>query len=372
MSNRFSLIILITAFIISFVLLQIFFGNAKATNFEELALGHETSSFFYRYKDHPINISELDSLDKYVEGWKSRGSRNIILWLGNSQLHGINQYKGGDNTSTGYFYKHLMNADYDLLSFSIPNANLQEHYLLFEYLKNILPVKKLIIGVCFDDLRENNIRDNLIPIIKKNRIRNLLILTATGKSIVNVDLTNPGNDDLAALNETIQKYSERSLNNWLNDNWYLWNIRPEIRGQLFNDLYMLRNTVLNINPTSKRKMIKSNYNNNIEALKDIYLSAKESNIEVFTYILPIRQDVKIPYDLNEYKSFKIYLASLNVAQKDHLFNFENIIPSKYWGSKDATMFGKKDELDFMHFQAAAHKILSDSLWNNINGYLKNN
>ena len=37
-----------------------------------------------------------------------------------------------------------------IITFSQPNANLQEHYVLFEYLRHRLPVRTLILPLVFD------------------------------------------------------------------------------------------------------------------------------------------------------------------------------------------------------------------------------
>lgn len=369
MNKKTSFTILITALIISFLFLQLFFGKTEKTKFEDFALGVETSTFLYSYNSYPIHVTVLDSLDKFIAGWKSRGKKEIILWLGNSQLHGINQFKPGDNTSPGYFYKYLEDNDYDLLAFSLPNANLQEHYLLFEYIRSILPVKELILGVCFDDLRESGIRQALLGITKDDSIAEILGNTKTGSNIIqNISLEISDNNDIAALDETVQEYTESNLNNWLNQNVELWNSRPEIRGQIFTQLFLLRNNVFNITPTSKRKIIKNRYNDNTLALEEIYSEGKKSGLKIITYILPIRNDVEPPYDLEEYRNFKTYLDSLNNSTNNILFNFENIVPAEFWGTKDATTFGGEKEIDFMHFQAAGHKILADSLWQRIATY----
>lgn len=369
MNKKISLTILIISLIISILFIQLFFGKSEKTKFEELALGAETSSYFYSINNYPIHITAMDSLDNFIAGWKLRGNKDIILWLGNSQLHGINQLKPGDNTSPGYFYKSLKNTNSDLLAFSLPNANLQEHYLLLEYLKSIIPIKQLIIGVCFDDLRESGIRHDLVRITKEDFIVKLLNNSQVGLNILqNNSQQISEKDDLAALNETVQEYTESRLNNWLNQNSDLWNSRPEIRGQIFNQLYLLRNNVFNIKPTSVRKMIKSRYNDNTQALNEIYSTGKKSGMKIFSYILPIRNDVEIPYNMTEYNNFKLLLDSLNNSSNNILFNFESIVPAEFWGTKDATRFGGEKELDFMHFQAAGHKILADSLWNRISKY----
>ena len=44
-------------------------------------------------------------------------------------------------------------------------------------------------------------------------------------------------------------------------------------------------------------------------------------------------------------------------------NFEKIIPNNLWGTKPGTSIERKKEVDFMHFQGPAHKILSSNIYN---------
>ena len=50
-------------------------------------------------------------------------------------------------------------------------------------------------------------------------------------------------------------------------------------------------------------------------------------------------------------------------QKGFYFsNFEDIVPSEYWGMKESTTIGGGLELDFMHFKAEGHRLLADSIY----------
>ena len=59
--------------------------------------------------------------------------------------------------------------------------------------------------------------------------------------------------------------------------------------------------------------------------------------------------------------FKNDIVKLSNKFAIELANFENLIPNNLWGTKPATKIGKKNEIDFMHFQGPAHKILSNNI-----------
>ena len=80
------------------------------------------------------------------------------------------------------------------------------------------------------------------------------------------------------------------------------------------------------------------------------------------YIVPIRNDVQIPYDLMQYNSFKEEAGAIANEYSNVMFkNLEGLVPAKLWGTKASTTIGEEEEVDFMHFQAGGHQILADSI-----------
>ena len=110
------------------------------------------------------------------------------------------------------------------------------------------------------------------------------------------------------INSLIEKNSQKlgkiKILDFLNSNFFIWRNRTNIKTNIFVGLYNLRNTIFNIKPTSKRKVIKSSFKNNLKSLINILKFTDEAEISAYLYIPPIRQDYEIPYDLNEYKNFK--------------------------------------------------------------------
>ena len=60
-------------------------------------------------------------------------------------------------------------------------------------------------------------------------------------------------------NLSIQDKSESILNNRLEEMWSLWNKRSDLRGDIYNSLYRLRNYIFQIDPTTIRKCYLSQY-----------------------------------------------------------------------------------------------------------------
>ena len=134
---------------------------ANLTADADFALGRDTSAIFGRVNDYPINSRHGEDLDEVVAGWRERGERPVVLWFGNSQLHGINQYEEGQVNAPLILHRRADAQGLDVLTFSPPSANLVEHYLLFETLRQRFPVKAVIQKASFINQRWTNVRSEL-------------------------------------------------------------------------------------------------------------------------------------------------------------------------------------------------------------------
>lgn len=79
------------------------------------------------------------------------------------------------------------------------------------------------------------------------------------------------------------------------------------------------------------------------------------------YVVPLRNDVDIPYDGTEYTRFKSSLENLAVKEGALFSNLEGLVPGELWGTKAGTSLNEEAELDFMHFQAGGHGLLAETL-----------
>lgn len=348
---------LLTAVIVFFNL------NRLPTSFENLALGTQTSPYQAKNeKGDLIHFLHLDTIEIHqFDSLVHKSNDSVLLFLGNSQSHSINQIKKNDCNYIELVAKKLPDPS---LAFSFPNANLQEFLLTFDYVLTKVKIKKIFIPVFMDDLREDGIRDVFFSELYHDnyQIQNNSLIAKQ----INLNLkTNDGTEkNKNKLTSTPQDKTEDFLNNYLNQKTSFWYMRETMRGNLFNWIYMLRNTIFGIRPGTVRPMISENYLKNFSALKTILDISKSNNIEVYLYVPPIRSDVPLPYDVHESEKFKLDLQRLvdnysNVKMKD----YSTIVPGKFWGYKDPTNFIDKREVDFMHFQYGGHQILADSIIN---------
>jgi hypothetical protein len=358
-----SIIELILALIISILLIQLFF--TKKTNFENAALGRYTKSYFASIGKYPIQTLGFRQKDSLLNGIKKRNHNYKILFLGNSQTHSINQYKKGDYTFIKTLADSLNKNSIDVVSSSVPNATLMDFYLLYKGWQQWYDVDLIFIPAFLDDTREDGVQDvfydGLNPLTDMDNNKTAAEIKKQLSKIETIP-----DKDLGALNQTYQEKVERYLNDLLANNFKLWELRPNIRGQLFNNLYKLRNTVFRIDATTKRKVIKISYNKNIAALKQLLLDNKKNQVRICIYIPPLRKDHPIPYLQKEYTDFKKEIELICNQNNANFLNLEDAVPDKYWGYKGTRTLNGLIDIDFMHFQTKGHILFAYELLKEIN------
>jgi hypothetical protein len=355
---------LIGIFLGIFLLNYFFSDNKKQIRLDELALGKDNKAVLANFEGKRIHCGDTSDLHLCLKGYKSSNVElPVTLWLGNSQLHAINQYHAGDETAALQIHKELKKHNFYTLTFSQANANLQEHYLLLAYLLDQFQIKTLILPIVFDDLREDEVRPDLQTILNDQAYKDKINKTLTGKNLIskfnNQDLA--GNDSIVS-EDILNNSFENQLNEKLSKSWPLWREREILRGTLFAKLYNLRNSILGITASTTRRMIKGFYVKNINAYKDILNLALDNKVEVLVYIPPIRNDIKIPYDILEYENFKKEIKDIAGEYKVNFISFENLVPPEFWGKKKSTSLKDEDEVDFMHFQAEGHRLLAKAMY----------
>ncbi len=336
----------------------------------DIGLGEGTLCYTPSIDHYPIHIMSPAGIDSMKAGYQRRGSKPVILWIGNSQLHGVNQYKPGQSNSVEFLFHQLEVTNREVLGMSYPNANLQELLMSAVYFSKKMPVKAILAPVFYDDMRETGVRNELHDQSMLDRISKERAyfnnLKEVNKLLADSNTSHTASNDYNGIRETLQDRSERYLNNKFDEHWVIWNSRADFRARLFNDLYITRNMLLGIKPNSVRKMIPGNYQDNYEAYRNLLRYCREKGIQLLIYIPPIRNDVAIPYDLNAYTTFKEQVKADCLASGATFLNIENLIDNKYWGMKKSTgSFNGKGEVDFMHFQERGHQLIADTIFKTI-------
>lgn len=360
-NKRLSILI---GFLMGIFLLNFFLSSKSNIRFEEFALNKDTKTLMDSIKNKKIHCSDLKDLSLCVQGYESdKNNSPVFIWLGNSQLHAINQYQSGNETVATQIHRFLKEYNIHTLTFSQPNANLQEHYLLFAYLLDRFPIKTLILPIVFDDMREDEIRPDIKKVLKDQTLLKKINKSLTGKNLI----SRFNNKDLAGnefniIDDNKQNRLENIIDEKLGKIWPLWNKRDTLRAELFSNLYLLRNSIFGIKATTTRKMIKGKYSKNLNAYRDILKLALDNKIKVLVYIPPIRNDIKVPYELSDYNNFKKEIKVIAEEHKVHFTSLEDLVPSEFWGKKPSTNLKGDEEVDFMHFQVEGHRLLAEAIF----------
>lgn len=362
---------LIISFLFAIILLYLFLPKNNIS-LNDLAYEEYTKRVMGYVNGERVHCNDLDDIHLCLESYKKNGHGDpVILWFGNSQLHSINSYSQGDETASSLLHMALRKKGYYLITFSQPNANLQEHFLLFSYLLNQFPVKNLILSIVYDDMREDEIRASINKTLEDTHVLNEVDKTTIGKNlIINYQKKYLINNDKIAHKETNHDYWENLISKKLEKIWLLWSERDSLRSHLFHNLYLLRNTILGIDATAIRKKILGPYIKNMTAYKEILSLAEKNKIGILVYIQPIRNDMKIPYDLNEYNLFKKEIATMSEISGVYFSDLDNIVPGEFWGQTSSINIKNYKDLDFMHFQAEGHELLSRNILYEFNKIIK--
>lgn len=357
---------IILATLIAFAALE--FTAGWTIDLENLAKGKQNTSRIEMYEGIPYtayNVKDIKALITRRVGSDTHLKR--VLWLGNSQLHYINQYHDGDHLSPHWLRLAWKTPDYlEPLGCSMPNANFQEYLVLSRYAADRIPVHLLIAELVFDKLREDGLRGDFSEIITPESISEIQNSSKTAEVILRRFLASceSGKGGKDVLAGTIQQPVERWLNNRMSASWKLWAERPQIEGNFLLALYNLRNWTFGIKPTTVRKMIKARYDLNMDALRDMLDNFRLRGIPVLLYIAPIRQDKPIPYDAAAYALWKREVAVMARSYGARIINLEKLVPGNKWGSYMG------NDIDFMHFQGEGHRLVAEALLPHVEAMLK--
>src|SRR5262249_43834618 len=145
--------------------------------------------------------------------------------------------------------------------------------------------------------------------------------------------------DTGGIAGSPQQWVEDRLNEAMGTIIPAWRLREEARGQIILGLDRVRRTVFATTSTSKRKILPTAYQRNMEAVKAIIEVARQNNIRVVPYLAPIRNDVEWPFTVSDYQRFVADLRAIMERDGTPLLDFGDLIPGQYWGQRPPTQLG---------------------------------
>ena len=313
--------------LVSFVCVIFFWSIDQQKRLDEFALGKETKVKFSYESDVVRHCEGITAEVNCITTEQLIFYKPDVLLLGNSQLHAVNQPFLGDSV-VGDYISYSDTKKQKFLIISLPNANFCElthqAQLILKRNRDLL----VLISAVYDDTRSSDIRNSLFD--KKPTGRNAILL---------------------------RERSERFLLTFLQKYLNFEQVLSDMKARLLVSLYMARNTIFRINASTIRPKNNRAYLENFNCLER--LIAEHQDVRIKLYIAPIRNDVKLPYNLDDYAKFKVDIKELEEKYGNTTYyNFEKLVPDHLWGAKDSTNLTGQPELDFMHFQTLGHQILA--------------
>jgi hypothetical protein len=335
---------------------------STAPDFEDLALGDATKSVYGAYEGDKIFCGSIAEAPECLGPAKRRALAGQVLWLGNSQLHAINQPKPDDVTAPIVLARRLRPQGTEVQAMSFPNASLTELGLAWLFQRHDRRIDVLVVPLFLDDTREGAVRDILVPVARRPDIAAILQTTPAGRRLI-AGLPAGEKDATGAAKRTpsLQDRSETAITAALEACCGFQTMREQARGQIDIQTYMLRNWLFNVNAQTVRPIIPDIYAANLAALDAMLADAAARGTRVITYIPPLRQDVAPPYAPADYARFKADTAAIAARHGATFVNIDAIVPGPLWGTKAATRTGGDPELDFMHFQEPGHVAVAAAL-----------
>ncbi len=353
---------LAAALLIAFVGLYVYsLGKIDA---EQFALGVDTITVKDSRGGQRVNASTIAEIRTFTEAVQSGAIKRLpyVLWLGNSQLHAINQYSAGEHLGP-YWLAELGTCKgcSDIIGVSLASANLQEQFVLASSFHEKVPVSLVIVKLVFQNWREDGLRSEFEPVLTP-ALRSTLEATDAGRSVLqqwdDTKKATSGGTESAGLHGFVQQRLEDFLVDRLGQVIPLWADRTDMRNRLHTDLWHVRNAMLGIKPGTVRKAIRPRYLRNLQALDGILADFGKAGIPAITYIAPIRHDIAMPYDPSEYAAWKAEISAMAERYKIRHLDLDRVVPAELWGTYTS---GTRAEVDYMHFRGAGPRILAERL-----------
>jgi hypothetical protein len=280
-----------------------------------------------------------------INSWIRAGRPPVVLWFGNSQLMGINRARPEDVNAPGLLRAALQPRGYRAITYAQPNANLSEQEIQFDALAPVYKPKVFVLPVCYDDIRELQIRDEIAA-----------FRPGFDPKAPADKAEKPAEPGKVATSQTVQARVEDAVTRKLDEAWPLWSARQGLRGTTGFAIHALRNQLLGIHSYSKRPVDPGLYRERMALLDRLVGRARAQGIEVLLYVPPYRQDLDGPYIAADYDRFRADMKAIAARHGARFADLTPIVPGPEWATVTDDLFGFQ-EPDFMHFTATGHKRL---------------
>lgn len=329
-------------------------------NLQEAAYGLETAA----YRGAGMNLCEgAKTHSRCVAAYRTAGGGRSVLWLGNSQLAAVNRIQPSDRNAPALLHARLAARGRYLVTYAVPNANLNEHILTIEAVIPSYHPDVVVLPVCYDDIRELGVRADVAELIDQPGLRTRLGARGYGRQVLAAAGVQTDRGEAAVNHDdprSIRPKVEAALVGALEQHSDLWKQRDSLRGMLGFAIHTLRNKALGINSQTKRAVDPMLYRERMTMLGDYLNDLRARGVRVLLYVPPYRQNVSGPYIEGDYAAFKHDLAAMATRNGADYADLDAIVPGPEWGMVTDSLFGFQ-EYDFMHFTGDGHRRLAAAI-----------
>lgn len=328
----------------------------RRTRPEDAAIGKAEWTAITYFQGKRINAWRMKEWTEAYPPDADTGPDTIGLWLGNSQMHTVNQRQPDEFVASLHASEIL---GWPVRTLSLPNASLQDHLVMLHWALAQRKPDWLVLALCYDDLRENGLRAEFTDVTADGWVNALGHSGALGAELA-TELRTLGGERSGDLQGTTQsaKSTQRITEDWIQSHmngWPAWRDRSQVMARWELDVRHVRNGVLNIDASTKRPEIGNRTDRNMRAFDDILTVARKNDLPVVVYIVPLRWDPEPPYFLDRYEAWKQDVLARCRAAGVICLDLDRLVPDENWGSY------KEQELDFMHFRSAGHILLGKAI-----------
>lgn len=303
-----------------------------------------------------------------LNGWKMKewadaypadagsGPPVIGLWLGNSQMHTVNQRQPDEFVASLYASEAL---GWPVRTLSLPNASLQDHLAMFHWALAQRKPDWLVVALCYDDLREDGMRPEYAEVTDNAWIDALASAGPAGQKVAG-ELRTLGETKSGDLQGTTRssRSTQQVVEDWIQghlNGFPAWANRPDVLARWELDVRNMRNAAFNVTSATKRPEIPWRTDQNMRAFDELLRVAEANGVRVLAYIVPLRWDPEPPYFLDKYEAWKREIQTRCDAAGALYLDLDRIVPAEFWGSFQEV------EIDFMHFQGQGHRLLGAAI-----------
>ena len=294
-----------------------------------------------------------------------RDGYSPVLWMGNSQLHGVNNYVAGGRIAAEYANDAARDRGSQrfYLQWSAPMASLHDMLAmyLFQRQSGALP-DLLVIAVSYDQLRGETLKLRALGSAPQPEV---LRVGGPGVAQLGVLLESqaaaaaaPSAVERNVTTGTPQDRLESVLTDRLRGFWSAYRFRGQLTAaielmarsaiaRLTSDVIMRRVPSV---PTHARVW-------NRRALESIISICAADGVDILQYRVPFQPGMLESFyqEASDYRSFHEDLRASCVERGVQYVDLESIVPEEYWG---LTNEGRPD---VSHFRAEGHRILGDAI-----------